>query len=193
MTEEDRDGFDDHPIQPSRREAILMLTGVCVAAGAYGMNSTRAKDGRSEASADVPTPERVATAAAVAEVVYPTAANVDESFIERRLFGRAGTSDEHFEHLVEALETVEKRARALYGGSMSSLSSANRRRVLDDIGVYSVHPRPDGTSAERVRFYLVNDLVYALFTHPKGGGLLGVPNPPGHPGGNELYQRGPQR
>jgi hypothetical protein len=60
------------------------------------------------------------------------------------------------------------------------------------MGVDLVDPDPDGFSAERVRFYLVNELLYALYSSPTGGTLLGLENPQGYPGGSESYQQGPE-
>ncbi|MEA5408870.1 hypothetical protein VB773_15715 [Haloarculaceae archaeon H-GB2-1] len=56
----------------------------------------------------------------------------------------------------------------------------------------TAEPNPDGTTAERVRYYLVNEPLYALYASPTGGTLVGIENPQGHPGGTESYQRGPQ-
>ena len=73
---------------------------------------------------------------------------------------------------------------------MSEFSAGRRRQVLQSMGVTTVHPTADGTTAEQVRFYLVNDLLYVLFTSPKSSELTGIDNPPGHPGGREAYRRG---
>lgn len=168
----------------TRRQALLALGGLGVGAGAYGYGF---------AAPARATEDRVATATAVAEVIYPSAVAVDRAFVERRLFGRVEPRRGHFDGLERAIDGLDGFARAEFGGTMSSLSPATRVRTLDELGVYAVHPSRDGTMAERVRYYLVNDLLYALFTHPAGGALIGVPNPPGHPGGSELYQRGPER
>jgi hypothetical protein len=168
----------------TRRQALVALGGLGVGAGAYG--SGLAAPAR--ASED-----RVETATAVAEVVYPSAVAVDRTFVEGRLFGRTEPRPGHFDGLERAIDELDGFARSQFGAPMSSLAPARRVRVLDELGVYAVHPASEGTTAERVRYYLVNDLLYVLFTHPTGGALVGVPNPPGYPGGNELYQRGPER
>jgi len=51
---------------------------------------------------------------------------------------------------------------------------------------------PDGTAAERVRFFVVNELLLALYASPTGGELVGIENPQGYAGGAESYQRGPR-
>jgi hypothetical protein len=43
-----------------------------------------------------------------------------------------------------------------------------------------------------VRYYVVNELLYALYTSPTGGELVGIENPQGHPGGHESYQHEPR-
>jgi len=43
----------------------------------------------------------------------------------------------------------------------------------------------------RVRYYLVNDLLFALYSSPTGGKLVGIENPQGHPGGTGSYQQPP--
>jgi hypothetical protein len=54
-------------------------------------------------------------------------------------------------------------------------------------------PDPDGTDAGRVRYYVVNELLYALYASPTGGELVGIENPRGYPGGTASYRRGPDR
>ena len=47
--------------------------------------------------------------------------------------------------------------------------------------------------SDRVRFFVVNELLFALYSSPTGGSLVGIENPVGHPGGTESYQHaGPE-
>lgn len=170
----------------TRRDALVAMGGLAAGAG------VSAADVTAEETAAVATEERADTATAVAEVVYPSAVEVEREFVETFLFERPEPRPSHFDGLASAIDELERFARAQFGGPVTSLSPHRRRRVLDEMGVYTVHASPDGSTAERVRHFLVNDLLYALFTHPKGGELIGVPNPPGWAGGNELYQRGPE-
>jgi len=73
---------------------------------------------------------------------------------------------------------------------VGDLSVADRDSLLREVGADTAPPDPDGTNAERVRFYVVNELLYALYTSPTGGELVGIENPQGHPGGTDTYQRG---
>jgi hypothetical protein len=175
-------------VSMSRRRALLAVLGATTVASTAEFVSSVPEDGE---TGRVATEGRVATATAVADVVYPSQVDVDADFVERRVFDRIEPTPGHFEGLAEAVDDVERVARSRTGASVASLPPGERRRLLDEMGVFDVHATPDGTVAERVRYYLVNDLLYGLFTHPKGGRLMGVPNPPGYFGGNELYRRGP--
>ncbi len=179
----------------SRREALLTLGGIGVGTAVFGSQSTGSTTGDGGTGSDdgVATPARVATVTAAAEVVYPPNVSVDDVFVRQYVFGRVGPTEDHFERLAAVVDTVDREARLRFGKRFASLSKGDRRRVLTGLGTFAVHPNRRGTTAERVRFHLVNDLLYALFTLPRGGRLMGVPNPPGYPGGNELYQRGPDR
>ncbi|MGM0717387.1 MAG: hypothetical protein ACQET5_09460 [Halobacteriota archaeon] len=178
-------------IHLTRRDALAVLgtlaggTTAGLAAADGDQTSDPGMDGET-----VATDRRVATATAVAEVVYPSTVDVDREFVETYLFGRTEPQAGHFDGVAKAIDAVDRLSRARYGVPMRSSSPADRRRVLDGLGVRAVHSRPEGTTAEQVRHYLVNDLLYALFTHPKGGDLIGVSNPPGHFGGRSAYQGG---
>jgi hypothetical protein len=73
------------------------------------------------------------------------------------------------------------------------LSEEAGDEALREMGVHTAEPDPAGTTAERVRYYLVNEVLYALYASPKGGELVGIENPQGYPGGANSYQQGPGR
>jgi hypothetical protein len=173
----------------SRRDALVAIAGSTLGATAVGYGP----EALAEADDRVATPGRVAAATAVAEVVYPTAVDVDESFVRTRVFGRPEPLPGHFDGLAAAVDAVDAYCLSRFDRAVADLPASHRHRALDELGVYDVHATSEGTLAERVRYFLVNDLLYALFTHPVGGRLLGVANPPGHPGGLDVYQRGPGR
>ncbi|SFR61904.1 hypothetical protein [Halogeometricum limi] len=177
----------------TRRDALVALGGLTAGVAVSGTTASVADVADDTETAAVGTEARVDAATAIAAVVYPSAVTAEREFVETFVFGRSEPRPGHFDGLASAIDDVEQFARARFGGPTASLSSRERRRLLDDIGAYAAHANPNGTSAERVRHYLVNDLLYALVTHPKGGELFGVPNPPGYPGGTERYQRGPTR
>jgi hypothetical protein len=166
------------------------LGGAAVGAGAYGYGTT-AQGTRGASDGHPASREHVETAAAVADAIYPQSVPVDESFVETAVFDRVEPTPGHFDALVESIEAVDSYARARFGASVTDLSPARRRQVLRSMNATAVHPMPDGTTAERVRFYLVNDLLYALYTSPRSRALTGIENPPGHPGGLDAYRRAP--
>jgi hypothetical protein len=60
------------------------------------------------------------------------------------------------------------------------------------MGVQSAESDSGGGVPERIRYHLVNSLLYALFTSPMGSELVGISNPTGHPGGYESLTRAPE-
>jgi hypothetical protein len=121
---------------------------------------------------------------ATAEVVYPTEVEADESFF-RGYVSRLGP--ERTEQIKRTVGALQAQAKSAYGRAFEQLSPERREALLRDLGVDRAHPNPEGTVATRVRYHIVNGLLYALFTNPKGSRLLGIENPLGYPGG---YYRG---
>jgi hypothetical protein len=64
--------------------------------------------------------------------------------------------------------------------------------VLREMAVDTAEPRREGEPRETVRYYVVNELLLALYSSPTGGELVGIENPQGYAGGIDSYQRGPQ-
>jgi hypothetical protein len=94
--------------------------------------------------------------------------------------------------MVDAIGVVDSYTREWYDDPFRALDADTRNEALERMGIDVVDPDPDGTDVERVRFYLVNELLFALYTSPTGGELLGLENPQGHPGGTSSYQQGPR-
>jgi hypothetical protein len=181
---------------PTRRQFLTGLGGTALAATVYGygIGSAQSPDYATETrSGTHPASQyHIDVMTAIARAVYPSTVSVESSFIESRVFGRVEPEPSHFEKLMTAIESVDSHARARFGGGITDISAGRRRKVLQSMGVTTVHPTADGTTAEQIRFYLINDLLYVLFTSPAGGELMGIDNPPGHPGGREAYRRGPE-
>ena len=188
------DTRDDLP-SLSRRQLLAALGGAAVAAGGYGYGvgggAGRAPGGGGDASDSLASDAHIETLTALAEAIYPPSIAVDESWVENRVFGRVEPQEGHFDQLVAAVEAVDEHARARFGGPVTALSPDHRRGVLHSVGATEVHPTPDGTTAERVRFYLLGDLLYVMLTAPESTKLTGIANPPGYPGGTDVYKRGP--
>lgn len=165
----------------TKREAILAL-------GALGVNATGVEiltENSDDASSVI-----VGTMYATAELVYPSTIETTEEFVETYVLGRP-VSERYERRRVEAVRVLNRRAKRDYVSRFTSLSPTQRRGVLEALGVDRAHSNHEGTTAEQIRYYVVNDLLYALFASPVGGELLGVENPPGYPGGRDAYRRGP--
>lgn len=122
----------------------------------------------------------VATMVALAAVIYPRTVSVEHSFVRNYV---TVLGPEHRTRIQRAARELDLAARSMMSTGFSSLSVERRAAVLRNLGASSVQPRPTGTVAVRVRYYLVNGLLVALFTSPKGTTLFGIDNPPGYPGG----------
>ena len=168
----------------TRRDALVAL-------GAVGGGSAALGTARHGLFDDLDEEEVTDRLHAVAEVIYPSEVDVDRSFVSTYVVGRLNDREEYVRAQADALQTLDSHARSQAGRSVTALQPSDRRSVLRTMGVHTAHPNPDGTPQERVRYYVVNDLLYVLFTTPTGGELVGCENPPGYPGGLDAYQRGP--
>jgi hypothetical protein len=169
----------------TRRDALIAL-GVAGTAsgGAYAVS--RLDDENEDAAKRV-----VEHLPHVAEVVYPSEVEVGRDFLETYIVGRVEERDGYLDGIVDALGTLDGYARRLRDESFADTPPERRDDLLRYMGVDEAEPDPDGTDAERVRYYLVNKLQDALYTSPVGGRLVGIENPVGYPGGLESYRRGP--
>lgn len=132
-----------------------------------------------------------ATLVALARTVYPTAVDGVPSFVERYTVGRARERPAYARGVAEAAATLDDYATEFFGDRFAALAPATRDDLLREMAVDTVSPDPGGTDPQRVRYYLVNELLYALYTTPTGGELVGLENPQGYPGGIESYRRPP--
>jgi len=161
----------------TRRQAVLAL-----AAAGLGVEFARPADDSESV---------VAVLQGAGEVVAPPAIDVDEKFVRQSVLGRARVDRKYRRRVSEATAALDTQARREFHRSFTGLDPSERRQVFQSLGVHLSHPDPDGTLSQRIRYYVVNDLLYTLYTHLRGGEALGVENPPGYPGGTDAYQRGP--
>ena len=126
---------------------------------------------------------------AVAEVVYPDGADNRRAFVDSYVVGRVADRPAYREGLREAAAQLDAVARDWHDAPYAALDAEVRDRTLRDLGVETADPDPEGPISDRIRFYLVNDLLFAFYSSPTGGRLVGIENPIGHPGGIESYQR----
>ena len=177
----------------TRRDATAALAALGATGGvALGARRTaeRGRDGESDRdAADDETVRETLTATAA--VVYPSEVSGVAAFVEAFLDGRLDGSA-HASGLRETVAELNRLANSWYDAPVGDLEPADRERLLREAGADIAEERPEGTTAERVRYYVVNELLLALYASPTGGELVGIENPQGHPGGAESYQRGPR-
>ena len=164
----------------SRRDVLAALAAV-------GVSNTAGCFDRSNALGD----HELDSLVALAEVVYPSEVTGIRDFVEQYSIGRVTGRLEYERGMADAIETLNDYANDWFDGDFADLPPAERDALLDQMSIDVADPVRDGTPPERVRFYLVNDLLYAFYSTPTGGELVGIENPPGHPGGTTSYQRGP--
>jgi hypothetical protein len=174
----------------TRRDALgaLAAAGVAVGGGAAALDALD-PFGSDE---DGPDHDPAATMRAVATVVYPSELDGVEEFVDTYVAGRAENRPGYRDGIREATGVLEARARNWYDDSVACLDPSDRDELLREVGADGATPDPDGADSQRIRFYVVNELLYALYSSPTGGELVGIENPQGHPGGIDSYQRGPR-
>jgi len=173
----------------TRRDAVLALAGGGVAVGAKAVAEGAAGDTAAGGAASLSDTD-LETLVAAAEVLYPTSVGASREFVEayatRRFADRA-------DELGTAIESLRETARRETGGRFEALPVDRRGAVLRATGADRAYPDPAGTAPQRIRYYVVNGLLYALYASPRGAELVGSTNPEGYPGGQEAYQRRPDR
>ncbi|MWG35728.1 gluconate 2-dehydrogenase subunit 3 family protein [Halomarina oriensis] len=173
----------------SRRDALVAL-------GATGLAGVGVATGvlLDDAALDEATDEDLLpTLVGAAEVLYPSDVDGVEAFVATYSLGRLRGREAYREGVVAAVRAVDEAAREWYDGAFADLDATTRESILREMGTDVAAADPDGSRAERVRYYVVNELLYAFYASPTGGDLAGIENPPGYPGGTESYRRGPGR
>lgn len=180
----------------TRRDAVAALAAAGVAVGGGGavlLSSDDAREGADGGDSDRPiADDELATLVAVAEVLYPSAIENAEEFVTRYIRGRASDRPEHARGIAETIAYLDAYAEAWYDERFAALDPPAREEALRGMNADTAEPVPEGSDAERVRYYVVNELLFALYTTPTGSELIGLENPRGHPGGLASYQRGPR-
>lgn len=133
----------------------------------------------------------VETLVALAEVVYPSGVTEIESFVRKYSVARVRDDRSYARGVSETVARLDDYVAEWHDDSYADLSASARMDVLEQMTVDTADPDPDGVAGERIRYYLVNELLYAFYASPTGAGLVGLENPPGHPGGTTSYQEGP--
>ena len=191
----------------TRRDALAALatTGAVVGAGsALGWETlrddpTKGADERTESSAEGSntaesvafTEQEAGTLSLLAGTLYPSAVTGIPPFVETYVVGRIPDRPEYAGGMKAALGTLDGYATDWFDGAYTTLSPADREALLRQMGLDTAAPDPAGSDRERLRYYLLNELLYALYSSPTGGKFAGIENPRGHPGGLKSYQRSP--
>jgi len=179
----------------NRRDVIAALgaAGVAVGGGGAALLATDGESGGADTEADGPiTDHQRRTLVAAAETLYPSEVDGVESFVTDYVDGRATSDPEHAAGMADAAAYLDEYADAWYDDEFAALTAAARSEALRQMNADTVDPDPEGGDVARVRYYVVNELHFALYSTPTGSELVGLENPQGHPGGTTSYQRGPQ-
>jgi hypothetical protein len=172
----------------SRRDAIVALGAAGVATAGLGALAWETLE--DDESEDSPA-DRRETIVAAAEALYPSEVDGVAAFIDTYVVGRIQNREAYLEGIQESAGQLEEYAEYWYDEPFADLDRARRQQVFDEFGLADAEPDPEGNEVERVRYYLVNELLFAFYSSPTGGELVGLENPQGHPGGTDSYQRGP--
>jgi hypothetical protein len=184
----------------TRRDALAALaaSGVTVGAGVTlgwdALRGHKASNGATSEASDAPvafTEREQTTLTALARTLYPTAVTGVPAFTETYVVGRVRDRPVYADGVKTALATLDEYATEWFDGGYRTLSTTDRNTLLRQMGLASAAPHPTGSDPERLRYYLVNELLYALYSSPSGGALVGIENPVGYPGGIESYRQGP--
>ena len=184
----------------TRRDAMAALVGAGVLGGGGAAALARdrfADDERDTAKATnaeegVDRDRVVAALVVTARAVYPSPVENVGEFVETYAATKLDRRPALAEGALEVLDALDAEAQITFESRFADLDPAEAETVLRRVGAETAEPVPDGTTAERIRYYVVNEVLYALYTSPTGGELVGIENPQGHPGGTDSYQRGPR-
>lgn len=172
----------------TRRDALKALAGSGVASGSTLTVSEIVTRTESDQTSSLVTDEDFLTLEAVAETIYPSQIEVTSEYIETYI---NSFSDGRKESISQATIELNDLTRGQYGTVFYEMSPSTRNAALHSLGISRAMSRENGKTVERIRYHLVNTLLYALFTTPRGSELAGIQNPVGHPGGYESLMRSP--
>lgn len=194
-TDDRQNRAEDEAATPAltRRDALIALGAAGVGAAGLGALAwdELGDETPEQRGADDSSGQRE-TIVAAAEALYPERVSGIDSFVERYVVGRVQDRPAYLDGVRTAARNLDDYARHWYDQPFAELDRGTRQAVFDNYGLADRDPDPDGTERERVRYYLINELLFAFYSSPTGGSLIGLENPPGHPGGIETYQRGPR-
>lgn len=170
----------------TRRDALIALGGgAAVGVGALAV-SERTEDSPTDGNLD---DGDLSTLLALAEAIYPAEVTPTMEFVRTYVDGQR---QQRRHRIAEAVERLDAGSRRFTREDFAALPESKRTVVLGRLGVSRAQSEPGGSVPERIRYHLVNSLLYALFSSPTGSALVGIENPTGHPGGYESLVRTPE-
>ncbi|EMA13510.1 gluconate 2-dehydrogenase subunit 3 family protein [Haloarcula marismortui] len=185
----------------TRRDALKALgaAGVTVTGGAAALAWNESEDDdtveSAEDDADASESEfgehERETYRAVAAIVYPNEVAGVQGFVDSYVAGRVEADPERAADMATAVADLDAYTREWEDTVFTALDTETQEETLRGMGVNASDPDPHGDPRHRVRYYLVNDLLFALYSSPTGGELVGIENPQGYPGGTSSYQQPP--
>jgi hypothetical protein len=173
----------------SRRDALVALTSAGIGVG--GVATLSADRDLPVVADDGPDAEVIlSTLTAVAGVVYPSDVSNVDAFVESYAAERLRRGPAYREGTQATVSDLDDYV-AVHTDSerYAELDTATAEAILHRLGVDSAAPEREGAISGRVRYYLVNDLLFALYASPTGGELVGIENPQGYPGGRTHSRR----
>jgi hypothetical protein len=176
----------------TRRDAIAALATAGITSLSVSELTWPSSDSGSKAAQRPLSDEHRDLLLAVADVIYPSTVSGVSKFVETFVLGRHTDDPERLRGMADALEYLDSYAMEWHDGPFLELSPEERETVMRAMGADVVEPDPTGGDVFQFRFYVVNELLYALYSSPTGGDLLGLENPQGYPGGTDSYQHPPE-
>lgn len=161
----------------TRRDAMAALG----AAGVTSLAGCESLTGATEQSSEPPS--EMETMVALAEVLYPSEVEPTTEFIQSFLFGRIYDEDAYQAELEAGVQTLNDIARDTEGAPFARLDTDQRVSVIENSDIRTGESVPDGSDIQRVNYHLVDELLFAFYSSPTGGELVGNTNPRGFPGG----------
>lgn len=174
----------------TRRDATIALATIGAGGIALGTHEIRDTPSHTSTLSNDEVSTIKATLIAVAEVIYPSEVTGIPDFVTTFVEGRLDSPD-HARNTAETVTELNQLGVRWHNNPVPALSPDTRDQLLRETGAATATEDPTGTTAERIRFYVINELQLALYTSPTGGKLVGIENPIGHPGGLQSYQEPP--
>lgn len=172
----------------TRRDVIAALAASGVAIIGKTAIESLDKDTNKEWQDTPITKSKVDGIVAAAEVLYPSSVENIEKFVTQYIKGRIDDNPRHVKEISDTFTYLNRYCKSWYNKNFPNLNPQKREKAFQKMNADSVTPDPEGSDVQRVRYYVINELLFALYTTPTGGKLIGLENPPGHPGGLTSYQ-----